>query len=457
MKAKAHALDKEWELHNNLLYYRKRLFVPEYAQLRQSLVQQIHEAPSFGHPGIIRTQAIIQRSFWWPQMNRFIAKFIQGCALCQQMKVNTHPTTPPLQPIPPHPDAHPFQTVTMDFITALPPSQGFDSLMVIVDHDVTKAIVLIPCTKTIDALETAQQYHNHVFRRFGLPKTIISDRGPQFASKVFQELCSKLNVKSKLSTAFHPQTDGQTERANQDIEAYLRIYCSSHPETWSQHIPTLEFSHNINIQSATKQTPLYLLYGYHPIAIPDTISSHSPIPSVHSRLEELSHLRKEAAAAQELARNRMLHHTVSKFTPFEPGQKVWLEATNLNTPNRSAKLSPKREGPFPIKTKLSDLVYELELPKQWRIHPVFHAALLTPFNETAEHGPSFPQPPPDIIEGEEEYEIEAIIAHRGNNQRRQYLVKWVGYPDSENQWLPTRELSRNAADLLNHYKKLHKL
>lgn len=106
------------------------------------------------------------------------------------MKVNTHPTAPPIQPIQPRPNTQPFQTVTMDFITALPTSNTFDSLMVIVDHDVTKAIVLIPCTKTIDALGTAKLYHNHVFRRFGLPKTIISDRGPQFASKVFQDLCS---------------------------------------------------------------------------------------------------------------------------------------------------------------------------------------------------------------------------------------------------------------------------
>ena len=260
-----------------------------------------------------------------------------------------------------------------------------------------------------------------------------------------------------MSTAFHPQTDGQTERTNQNIEAYLRIYCADHPETWSMHIPTLEFALNTNIHSATKQSPFKLLYGYDPIAIPDPISDKSALPAVQNRLTELISLRKEATAAHELARNRMLRFSTTKFTPFEPGQKVWLEATNLHTPNRSAKLSPKREGPFPIKTKLSDLVYELELPHQWRIHPIFHASLLSPYHETKEHGPSFPQPPPDVIEGEEEYEIEAIVAHRGQGQRRQYLVKWAGYPDSENQWLPTKELTRNAAEILNDYQQLHKL
>ena len=450
-------LPKQWSLRGEILYHQDRIYVPINNELRRRIVQQIHDSPSLGHPGVFRTQALLQRQYWWPRMGQFIAKYVQGCALCQQMKINTHPTVPPLQPIPTQLDALPFQTVTMDFITALPPSGSFDALFVVVDHDVTKATVLMPCTKTIDALGTALLYHEHVFRRFGLPKILISDRGPQFASKVFQELCSRLAIKSKMSTAFHPQTDGQTERTNQNIEAYLRIYCADHPETWSMHIPTLEFALNTNIHSATKQSPFKLLYGYDPIAIPDPISDKSALPAVQNRLTELASLRKEATAAYELARNRMLRFSTTKFTPFEPGQKVWLEATNLHTPNRSAKLSPKREGPFPIKTKLSDLVYELELPHQWRIHPIFHASLLSPYHETKEHGPSFPQPPPDVIEGEEEYEIEAIVAHRGQGQRRQYLVKWAGYPDSENQWLPTKELTRNAADILNDYQQLHKL
>ena len=110
-----------------------------------------------------------------------------------------------------------------------------------------------------------------------------------------------------------------------------------------------------------------------------------------------------------------------------------------------------------IKTKLSDLVYKLQLPHQWRIYDTFHASLLTPFHETIEHGPSFSQPPPDIIEGEEEYEIEAIIRHKGKGERKHFLVKWLGYPSSENQWLTQRELERNAKELLDEYRTRHKL
>ena len=244
---------------------------------------------------------------------------------------------------------------------------------------------------------------------------------------------------------------------NQEIEAYLRIYCSNHPETWTDHIPLMEFAHNVNIHSATRASPFKLLYGFDPITLPHDLETKSSIPSVSDRLKELSNQRKEAQAALELSRNVMIRFTTRKFTPFTPGQKVWLEATHLNTPNRSSKISPKREGPFQIKNKLSDLVYELKLPHQWRIHPVFHASLLTPFKQTEEHGPSFAQPPPDIIEGEEEYEIEAILAHRGKGARQQFLVKWLGYPDSENEWKSTRELLQNARELLTAYKSTHHL
>ena len=126
------------------------------------------------------------------------------------MKVNTHPTAPPLNPIAADPNALPFQTVSMDFITDLPESPTYDSIMVVVDHDVSKGIILIPCRKTIDAFETAKLYLDQVYQRFGLPNSIISDRGPQFASRVFQLICDRMGIKSKMSTAYHPQTDGQT-------------------------------------------------------------------------------------------------------------------------------------------------------------------------------------------------------------------------------------------------------
>ncbi|THG99331.1 hypothetical protein EW145_g7286 [Phellinidium pouzarii] len=325
--------------------------------------------------------------------------------------------------------------------------------MVIVDHDSSKGIVLCPCNKTIDALGTALLYHQNVYRRFGLPKRIISDRGPQFASHVFQTLCSRLGIKSKLSTAYHPQTDGQMERANQEIEAYLRIYCGTAPNTWAESIPDLEFSHNLQTHSVTKTSPFNIILGYNPIPIPPAIEPTN-LPSLSERLRLLSTIRKEALAAHDLARLHMARHTSRNFTPFKLGDKVWLEATHLHFPNQSRKLSPKREGPFTIEQVLSPLNYRLKLPKAWRIHPVFHASLLTPFAETDSHGPSFTQPPPDLIDGHEEFEIEAIVSHSGNGKRRKYLIKWKGYPSLANEWLKEPDFE-NAPEILNDYKTLH--
>ena len=137
-------------------------------------------------------------------MHTFVKSYVQGYALCQQIKVNTHPLAPPLALIKADPYAYPFSTVTMDFITDLPESNGYNALYVVVDHDLTKAIVLIPCTKTIDAIGTARLYHDNVYRRFGLSNRIILDRGPQFSSQVFQEINKQLEVILSILIAFHP-------------------------------------------------------------------------------------------------------------------------------------------------------------------------------------------------------------------------------------------------------------
>lgn len=279
------------------------------------------------------------------------------------MKINTHPTMPPLNPIRSEPGALPFSTISMDFITELPESKGYNALFVVVDRDLSKGIILMPCHKTTDAIKTAELLHNHVYRRFGLPRKIISDRGTQFASKVFQTLCERLGIKSAMSTAYHPQTDGQTERTNQEIEAYLRIYCGNHPETWTDHLTDLEFAHNQRTHAATKQTPFNLIMGYEPRAIP-LVHEGSDVPTASERLKWLNSTRAEALAAHELARQQMAERVMRNFTPFKEGDKVWLEAKNLNTGLPYRKLKPKREGPFKIEKVLSPWTYRLELPFQ---------------------------------------------------------------------------------------------
>ena len=374
---------------------------------------------------------------------------------CGSRLRHTHPTVPPLMPIPAKSNAYPFETTSVDFITDLPPSNGFDALMVMADHDATKGVILAPCTKTIDALGTTHLIHQNLYRCFGLPTRIISDRGPQFLAKVFQELTRLTGIKSSMSTAYHPQTDGGTERMNQEIEAYLRAFCANHPETWSDFLPDLEFTHNQRLTQNRNASPFFLMMGYNPRAIP-SVTPKTVVPAVEERLDNLEKVRQEAMAAHELARQHMVQRITRGFKPFEKGQKVWLEAKHLRFLKDNKKLAMKRQGPLTIVEVLGPLTYKLDLPIQWKIHPVFHASLFTPYKENDTHGPNYLLPPPDLVEGEEEWEVEAIVGHRKRYGKMQFFVKWRDYPTSENSWEPETNLE-HSQEVLKAYKRTHRL
>jgi hypothetical protein len=441
----------DWTFDNGNLYYKHRLYVPPSA--RSQILHSIHSSPLSGHLGRFRTKAIVERDFWWPGLSTFVTSFVTGCAVCQQNKVRTHPVTPPLNPIK-STTTLPFKQLSVDLVTDLPLSAGHDSLMVVVDHGLTKGVILVPCSKTIDANGIAQLFFEFVFKRFGLHDTLISDRGPQFASAFARELARILHYDVRLSTAYHPQTDGQTERANQEIETYLRIFCANKPHDWSKFLTSAEFVHNSVPHSSTKTSPFSLILGYEPRAYPSLGKTF--IPALEGRLSSLETARKEALAAHESARRIMIERSSRKFSPWKVGNKVWLEATNLRIPYPSRKLAPKRHGPFEIAQVLSPLVYRLRLPPTWKIHDVFHAHLLSSYRQTDAHGPSFLKPPPDVIDNEEEYEVDHIVSHKGSPGRRLYLTAWKGYPSSENTWEPESNL-RHAPLILKRYKNTRNL
>jgi hypothetical protein len=173
--------------------------------------------------------------------------------------------------------------------------------------------------------------------------------------------------------------------------------------------------------------------GYHPRA--DWISSSSPLPQVTLRLEQLKQARDMAQQLMIKAQQSWVKH---RDTPkYKEGDQVWLEGKNLRINQPTAKLVPRRHGPFKVIKVLSPVSYQLALPMQWSIHPVFHIDLLTPYRETITHGPNYQRPVPDLVDGEEEYSVEKILDSRkfGRRQRLQYLVKWEGYPDSDNMWV----------------------
>jgi hypothetical protein len=216
---------------------------------------------------------------------------------------------------------------------------------------------------------------------------MLSDRGPQFAAKAFRELLKLLGIKSNLTTAYHPQTDGATERVNQEIEAYLLIYCSAHPTEWKNFLSTLEFTHNNRQHADQTHTLFELMNGKAPVAIPTTFEN-TKFPSVAEKIKNLVTSREEALAAHELARSRMAEGMKSNFVPFKKGQMVWLDSRHLKT-NYHKRMAPKREGPFKIEEVLGPVTYQLKLPESWQIHKVFHAALLRPYRENEVYGENY--------------------------------------------------------------------
>jgi hypothetical protein len=363
-----HARRKDWLYQEGKLYFKGHLYVPEGA--RRDIVVTLHESATGGHGGIFRIQDLVTQDFWWPGLNAFVQRFVTGCAICQAHKVNTHPSTPPLVPLASI-ATRPFQQVSVDLITNLPSFLGFDLVMVVVNHGLMKGVIVSPCHKNIDAAGVAQLFFKTVFTRFGLHDCCISDREPQFTSAFARELARLLKYDLTLSSAYHPQTDGETEHLNQKLETYLRIFCDGHPERWADLLPMAEYSHNSAHHSSTGKSPFSLILGYEPRSYPPIGKMF--LPALESRLSELEEARKEALAAHEKAQRTMWERISSKFHLWKVGDKVWLEGRNLRLCYPSRKLAPRWEGPFEIAQIISPVAFRLRLLPTWKIHNVFHA------------------------------------------------------------------------------------
>ena len=210
-----------------LWHAQNQMVVPPDGQLKKQIAYYFHDRPSAGHAG---RDGLIQRistCFWWPGMNDWIKNYVKGCAVCQQNKNLTHRQRTPQFHIPAHSEALPFKVIAMDLVTQLPNSKGSDAILTIVDQGCTQAAVFLPCSTSVTGEEVTRLYMENVYRWFGLPVKVILDRDPRFTSHFAQALCEKLQIKQNISTAFHPQTDGLSERKNQWVEQFLRLVTSA--------------------------------------------------------------------------------------------------------------------------------------------------------------------------------------------------------------------------------------
>ena len=315
-----------------------------------------HNHKTAGHPGEMETYNLIQWHHWWPGLwTSFVKNYVQGCGTCQQFKINQSPSNPAYHATEGAKTTRSFAHCSMDLITNLPPVEGYNSILVMVDRGLSKGVILCSCAKTLTWEGAAILLQDNLFKRFGLPDEMISDRDPRSAAHALQELLKLLNIRSNLMTAYHPQSDGATEWVNQEIKAYLAIYCTSHPEDWLHSLSTLEFTHNNRRHAEQVHTPFKLIQGNSPISIPVTFS-HTKYSSNEEKMEQMINDREEALAAHELARTRIANRKRLNFVLFEKNQKVWLDMRNLKM-NHHKRITPKQEGPFKIKEVLGPVTY----------------------------------------------------------------------------------------------------
>ena len=378
-------------------------------------------------------------------MKKDIAEYIKGCTTCQSRKNQPNKTKPPPFPITSDTYDTPFTSIAIDFIVKLPLSESYNTILTITDT-FSKASIFIPCNKSINAEKTAKLYATYVLPQYGLPARIISDQDPHFTSTFSRELCCTLGITQNISTAYHPQTDGQSERTNQQLEQYLRIFIDYHQQNWASLLPLAQYTLNTWPNATTKKAPFELIMGH----IPRVHQSARPFksPTVEARMQQMKQACQNAKEALKKAADL---EVPTCFEPYQLGDKVWLEGRNLTTMHPTAKLAPRCYGPFPVTRVISRTSYQLKLPPQWKIHNVFHATLLTPYKETALNGSRNQEPTPELIDGQPEWEVEQILRVRRYRCQVQYLIRWKGFLEAHDSWEPAANI--HADELIQEFYK----
>jgi hypothetical protein len=422
-------------------------------------MQRHHDIKTRGHLGQRNTLEQLSREYYWPGMRKFVNDYVRTCETCSRNKLPRHKPHGFLHPLPIPTKA--WQSVSMDFIVELPPSEGFDAIYVCVDR-FTKMAHFIPTNSNVTAEQAAGHYINGIFRLHGLPDDIVSDRGQQFTSRFTQSLLDLCDIKGNRSTAYHPQSDGQTERTNQTLEQYLRIYCDYQQDDWSNLLPYAEFVYNSAANNSTQMSPFFANYGYHPrcnLRLTAPQGHYSADSTAEVLIKRFSHIHSILKDNLQHAQDEYKEYYDRKAQAppiFKVGDKVWLNRRNIKTMRPSQKLDAKRLGPFSIAEVVgeSKLAYRLTLPHQMRIHPVFHVSLLDPYHQSQLSERRQPEPPPIEVDGELEYEVKEILDSKVMGRKLYYRVEWVGYGSgaAELTWEPAANLT-HSSDRLEEYHK----
>ncbi|UTT88174.1 hypothetical protein NDA17_006247 [Ustilago hordei] len=351
----------------------------------------------------------------------------------------------------------PWGSISLDFIEGLPPSKKYDSktydsILVIVDR-LTKFAILAPTHKTVTAKQTAVLLYGHMVRLFGYPDHMVSDRGRQFISGAWKAFAEQMGVKHSLSTAYHPQTDGQTERVNQVIEQYLRMYCNYEQNDWADLLDTAAFVYNNTVHNSIGVSPFFACYGWNPKAHPDIpqrlgVNDPGRFEYLMDGKERCKYLQEQIREAQRRSVNQ--YNRKHKDIEFKVGDMVYINRRNWKTRRPTPKLDTRFAGPYPVQERVGRRAYRITLPANLRVHDVFHVSMLEPARTSSlpqrAEQPTIPSLPDEDLD----FEVEALIDKRSHNGTTEYKVLWRGYSEEAASWEPVENL--NCPDLIQEYE-----
>nr|AAT73686.1 putative polyprotein [Oryza sativa Japonica Group] len=362
------------------LWNGKRVCVPESRELKQLILQEAHESPYSIHPGSTKMYLDLKEKYWWVSMKREIAEFVALCDVCQRVKAEHQRPAGLLQPL--QVPEWKWDEIGMDFITGLPKTQGgYDSIWVVVDR-LTKVARFIPVKTTYGGNKLAELYFARIVSLHGIPKKIVSDRGSQFTSHFWKKLQEELGTRLNFSTAYHPQTDGQTERLNQILEDLLRACVLDFGKTWDKSLPYAEFSYNNSYQASIQMAPYEALYGRKcrtPLLWDQVGESQVFGTDILREAEaKVRIIRDNLKVAQ--SRQKSYADNRRRDLEFAVDDFVYLRVTPLRGVHRfqtKGKLAPRYVGPFRIIARRGEVAYQLELPASLgNVHDVFHVSQL---------------------------------------------------------------------------------
>lgn len=432
-----------WSFVDGLLIYKGRIFLSASSALWHQLIADAHNT---GHEGIQKTLHRLRATFHSPALSKLVREFVVGCAVCQRNKTeHLHPAGL-LQPLVVPTTI--WADISMDFIEGLPKVHGKSVILSVVDR-FSKYAHFITLGHPYTAGSVARAFFDEIVRLHGIPSSIVSDRDPVFTSNFWSELFRLSGVKLHLSSAFHPQSDGQTEVVNRVIAMYLRCLSGDRPKHWVQWLPWAEFCYNSSYQTALKCTPFRVVYGRDPPTLltyePGVARVAAVDSQLHARDEFLSEIRERLLQAQH--RMKEQYDTHHRNVSFSVGQWVWLRLqhrpiSSVSSQPRS-KLAPRYYGPFRVLERIGSVAYRLDLPARARIHNVFHVALLKPHRgDPPEHLVALP----NILHGRVVPTPAKIVKSRLRRSVCELLVHWQGLSSVDATWVSLPEFRRSYPD-----------